>query len=127
MGVKDWLPFRQLFQFHRILFLHDFHMTLHRCTPLRECGERYNNPCHSDDTHGRHIPHSFCHSSTIDVSTEISNIIRTGNPEGYSPDTVKKTLNEQCAPRMTMQLLHERYPEDDVLGWLRDIPSIAQE
>lgn len=59
---------------------------------------------------------------TMDVSTEISNIIRTGNPEGYRPDTVKKKLNKRCAPRMTMQLLHERDPEDEVLGWLRDIP-----
>lgn len=64
---------------------------------------------------------------TMDVSTEISNIIRTGNPEGYRPDTVKKKLNKRCAPRMTMQLLHERDPEDEVLGWLRDISSIAQE
>lgn len=64
---------------------------------------------------------------TMDVSTEISNIIRTGNPEGYRPDTVKKKLNKRCAPRMTMQLLHERDPEGEVLGWLRDISSIAQE
>lgn len=64
---------------------------------------------------------------TMDVSTEISNIIRTGNPEGYRPDTVKKKLNKHCAPKMTMQLLHERDPEDEVLGWLRDISSIAQE
>lgn len=64
---------------------------------------------------------------TMDVSTEISNIIRTGNPEGYRPDTVKKKLNNRCAPRMTMHLLHERDPEDEVLGWLRDISSIVQE
>ena len=63
----------------------------------------------------------------MDVSTEISNIIRTGNPEGYRPDTVKKKLNRLCAPKMTMQLLHERDPEDEVLGWLRDISRIAQE
>lgn len=64
---------------------------------------------------------------TMDVSTEISNTIRTNNPEGYRPDTVKKKLNKRCAPKMTMQLLHERDPEDEVLGWLRDISNIAQE
>ena len=64
---------------------------------------------------------------TMDVSTEISNTIRASNPEGYRPDTVKKKLNKRCAPKMTMQLLHERDPEDEVLGWLRDISNIAQE
>ena len=66
-------------------------------------------------------------NDTMDVSTEISNTIRASNPEGYRPDTVKKKLNKRCAPRMTMQLLHERDPEDEVLGWLRDISNIAQE
>lgn len=64
---------------------------------------------------------------TMDVSTEISNTIRASNPEGYRPDTVKKKLNNLCASKMTMQLLHERDPEDEVLGWLRDISNIAQE
>ena len=64
---------------------------------------------------------------TMDVSTEISNTIRASNPEGYRPDTVKKKLNKRCAPKMTLQLLHERDPEDEVLGWLRDISNIAQE
>lgn len=64
---------------------------------------------------------------TMDVSTEISNTIRASNPAGYRPDTVKKKLNKRCAPKMTMQLLHERDPEDEVLGWLRDISNIAQE
>ena len=62
----------------------------------------------------------------MDVSTEISNTIRIDNPNGYSPKTVKKQLNKRCAPKMTMQLLHERDPEDEVLGWLRDISNIAQ-
>ena len=64
---------------------------------------------------------------TMDVSTKISNTIRASNPEGYRPDIVKKKLNKRCAPKMTMQLLHERDPEDEVLGWLRDISNIAQE
>lgn len=66
-------------------------------------------------------------NDTMDVSTEISNTIRASNPEGYRPDTVKKKLNKRCAPKMTLQLLHERDPEDEVLGWLRDISNIAQE
>ena len=65
-------------------------------------------------------------NDTMDVSTEISNTIRIDNPNGYSPKTVKKQLNKRCAPKMTMQLLHERDPEDEVLGWLRDISNIAQ-
>jgi len=63
----------------------------------------------------------------MDVSTAISNIIRTGNPDGLKPDTVKRKLNRLCAPKMTMQLLHERDPEDEFLGWLRDISNIARE
>ena len=64
---------------------------------------------------------------TMDVSTEVSNIIRADNPEGYRPSTVKKKLNTCCVPKMTMQLLYERDPENEVLGWLREISSIAQE
>jgi len=64
---------------------------------------------------------------TMDVSTEISKLIQETNPEGYKPDTVKKKLNNLCAQRMTMELLHNRDPEDEVLGWLRDISAIIHE
>lgn len=66
-------------------------------------------------------------NDTMDVSTEISNIIRATNPEGYKAETVKKKLNKLCAPKMTMELLHSRDPEGEVLGWLREISRIAQE
>ena len=63
---------------------------------------------------------------TMDVSREISNPIRTTNPEGYNPETVKKKLNRYGAAKMTMELLHSRDPEDEVIGWLREISAISQ-
>ena len=64
---------------------------------------------------------------TMDVSTEISRLIHETNPEGYNADTVKKKLNKICAQRMTMELLHNRDPQNEVLGWLRDISTIAHQ
>lgn len=65
-------------------------------------------------------------TDTMDVSTEISTILRGTNPEGYKHDTVKKKLNRICAPKMTLELLHSRDPEDEVLGWLREIADIIE-
>ena len=63
---------------------------------------------------------------TMDVSTEISNIIRAANPEGFSPQTVKKKLNKIGAAKMTLELLQSRDPQGEVLGWLRQISEIVQ-
>lgn len=65
-------------------------------------------------------------TDTMDVSTEISNRIRATNPTGFRPDTVKKKLNRNGAKRMTMELLHNRDPEDEVLSWLREISEFVQ-
>ena len=63
---------------------------------------------------------------TMDISTEISNIIRATDPEGFSPQTVKKKLNKIGAARMTLELLQNRDPQSEVLGWLREISEIIQ-
>ena len=63
---------------------------------------------------------------TMDVSTEISNLIRATNPEGFTPQTVKKKLNRIGAHRMTLDLLQSRDPQGEVLGWLRQISQIVQ-
>lgn len=63
---------------------------------------------------------------TMDVSTEISNIIRAADPEGFSPQTVKKKLNRIGAAKMTLELLESRDPQGEVLGWLRQISEIIQ-
>ena len=60
-------------------------------------------------------------TDTMDVSTEVSRLIRNVNPDGYKAETVKKKLNHLGAPLMTLELLHIRDPEDEVLGWLREI------
>ena len=60
-------------------------------------------------------------TDTMDVSKEVSMKIRELNPDGYNAETVKKKLNKFCAPLMTVDLLKERDPDDEVLGWLRDI------
>lgn len=66
-------------------------------------------------------------TDTMDVSTEVSNLIRATNPEGFNANTVKKKINKLCAQRMTLDLLHERDPENEVLGWLREISDIVRE
>ncbi|HHU16604.1 MAG TPA: ATP-binding protein [Clostridiales bacterium] len=63
---------------------------------------------------------------TMDVSTVISCLIRATNPDGYSPDTVKKKLNRFGAPKMTLALLKDRDPDDEVLTWLREISQAIQ-
>ena len=62
---------------------------------------------------------------TMDVSTEISNIIQATNPEGFTPQTVKKKLNQIGAAKMTLWLLQSRDPQGEVLGWLRQISEIV--
>ena len=62
----------------------------------------------------------------MDVSTEISNIIRATDPEGFSPQTVKKKLNKIGTTKMTLELLQNRDPLGEVLGWLREISEIVR-
>lgn len=66
-------------------------------------------------------------NDTMDVSTEVSRLIRAEKPEGFKPETVKKKLNRTGASRMTMELLHSRDSQDEVLGWLREISTLVQE
>ena len=65
-------------------------------------------------------------NDTMDVSAEISTLLRKVNPEGPRPDTVKKKLNRVGAQKMTMELLQSRDPDGEVLGWLREISALAQ-
>lgn len=63
---------------------------------------------------------------TMDVSTEISRLIRAENPEGFSPETVKRKLNRLGPQKMTLELLQSRDPQGEVLGWLRQISEIVR-
>ena len=65
-------------------------------------------------------------NDTMDVSTEISTLLRQSNPEGPRPDTVKKKLNRDGVKKMTIDLLRSRDPKDEVLGWLREISAFVQ-
>ena len=58
---------------------------------------------------------------TMDVSTVISKKIWETNPEGFGADTVEKKLNKSGAEKMTLDMLRERDPDDEVLGWLKEI------
>lgn len=58
---------------------------------------------------------------TMDVSTVISKKIREINPEGFGADKVKKKLNKSGAEKMTLDMLQERDPDGEVLGWLKEI------
>ena len=60
-------------------------------------------------------------NDTMDVSSEISALLRQDDPNGYSPDTVKRKINKLGAPRMTLEMLRDRDPSEEVLGWLREI------
>ena len=60
-------------------------------------------------------------TDTMDVPTEISALIRKTNPEGPRPDTIKKRINNIGAAKMTIDLLHSRDPDDEILSWLREI------
>ena len=64
-------------------------------------------------------------NDVMDVSTEVSRIIRERNPQGYSPKVVKRKISEECVPRMTFEMLQSRDPSGEVLGWLRDISFAA--
>lgn len=64
-------------------------------------------------------------TDTMDVPTEISNLIRTTNPEGPRPDTIKKKLNSIGVAKMTIDLLRSRDPNDDILSWLREISTLV--
>ena len=66
-------------------------------------------------------------NDTMDVSTEISKLLRRTDPDGLRPDTVKKKLNRVGAQKMTMELLQSRDPDGEVLGWLREISAFIRE
>jgi putative ATP-dependent endonuclease of OLD family len=65
-------------------------------------------------------------SDTMDVSTEISTLLRKTNPDGLRPDTVKRKLNRLGTQKMTIELLQARDPDGEVLGWLREISAFVQ-
>ena len=65
-------------------------------------------------------------NDTMDVSTEISALLRRTNPDGPRPDTVKKKLNRVGTQKMTIELLQSRDPDGEVLGWLREISAFVQ-
>ena len=56
---------------------------------------------------------------------EISALIRKTNPEGPRPDTIKKRINNIGAAKMTIDLLHSRDPDDEILSWLREISAFV--
>jgi len=64
-------------------------------------------------------------TDTMDVPTEISALIRKTNPEGPRPDTIKKRINNIGAAKMTIDLLHSRDPDDEILSWLREISAFV--
>ena len=64
-------------------------------------------------------------TDTMDVPTEISALIRKTNPEGPRPDTIKKRINNIGAAKMTIDLLHSRDPDDEILSWLREISAVV--
>ena len=64
---------------------------------------------------------------TMDVSTVISKKIREINPEGFGADKVKKKLNKSGAEKMTLDMLQERDPDGEVLGWLKEISLKSRE
>lgn len=64
-------------------------------------------------------------TDTMDVPTEISALIRKANPEGPRPDTIKKRINNIGAAKMTIDLLHSRDPDDEILSWLREISAFV--
>lgn len=66
-------------------------------------------------------------NDTMDVSTTISTLLRATNPDALRPQKVKKKLNQIGATRMTIERLQSRDPDDEVLGWLRQISEFVRE
>lgn len=62
----------------------------------------------------------------MDVPTEISRLLRAEDREGLRPDKVKKKLNHAGAAKMTMELLHSRDLDDELLGWLRETSAFVR-
>lgn len=63
--------------------------------------------------------------NTMDVSTEIRNKLRETNPQAPRTSVIKRKISEYCVPNMTLEMLRERDPDDEVIGWLRDITYAA--
>ena len=61
----------------------------------------------------------------MDVSGEISRLRQEANLRALSPKKVKQKISEHCVPNMTLEMLRERDPDDEVIGWLRDITYAA--
>ena len=61
----------------------------------------------------------------MDVSSEISRLRQAANLIPLKPAKVKKRISEYCVPNMTLDLLRERDPDDEVIGWLRNISYAA--
>lgn len=61
----------------------------------------------------------------MDVSTEIRNKLRETNPQAPRTSVIKRKISEHCVPNMTLEMLRERDPDDEVIGWLRDITYAA--
>ena len=61
----------------------------------------------------------------MDVSTEITRMRQEANLRLLSPKKVKQRISEHCVPNMTLEMLKERDPDDEVIGWLRDITFTA--
>lgn len=66
-------------------------------------------------------------NDTMDVATEIREKLRERNPQALSQKVIKRKISERCVPNMTLEMLRERDPEDEVIGWLRSISSIVNE
>ena len=61
----------------------------------------------------------------MDVSSEISRLRQEANLAPLNPKNVKRRISEYCVPNMTLDMLRERDPDDEVIGWLRDISNAA--
>ncbi len=62
---------------------------------------------------------------TMDVSGEISRLRQEANLRALNPKKVKQKISEFCVPNMTLEMLRERDPNNEVIGWLRDITYAA--
>ena len=55
----------------------------------------------------------------------VGEIKKEANLRALSPKKVKQKISEHCVPNMTLEMLRERDPDDEVIGWLRDITYAA--
>ena len=62
---------------------------------------------------------------TMDVSTVIRNKLLERDAQALRAKVIKRRISEHCVPDMTLDMLRERDPDDEVIGWLRDISNAA--